>query len=130
MGTTLSASGRIGRRRWWITQICVIAALVLVMYQTTQVLILHTMSHEIQVIALCSGIGTSMLFVWISATASIKRYHDRNKSALWLLIGLIPIIGQIWQLIELGALPANPNNNEFENETLTVQLTDKCWMTS
>ena len=38
----------------------------------------------------------------------IKRFHDRDKSGWWVLIWLIPIIGAIWLLIELGFLKGNP----------------------
>src|SRR6476619_2368481 len=35
----------------------------------------------------------------------IKRFHDRDKSGWWVLIGFIPIIGAIWLLIEVGFSP-------------------------
>ena len=38
----------------------------------------------------------------------IKRFHDRDKSGWWVLIGLVPIIGAIWLLIELGFLKGTP----------------------
>ena len=43
----------------------------------------------------------------------IKRFHDRDKSGWWVLIGLIPIIGGIWLLIELGFLKGTPGPNRF-----------------
>ena len=43
----------------------------------------------------------------------IKRFHDRDKSGWWVLIGLIPIIGSIWLLIELGFLKGTPGPNRF-----------------
>ena len=33
-----------------------------------------------------------------------KRWHDRDKSGWWSLIGLVPIIGAIWLIVELGIL--------------------------
>jgi hypothetical protein len=41
----------------------------------------------------------------------IKRFHDRDKSGWWVLIGLIPIIGAIWLLIVLGFLNGPPGPN-------------------
>ncbi len=41
---------------------------------------------------------------WPSLAVGVKRSHDRNRSGWFLLIGLIPIIGSIWLLIELGFL--------------------------
>jgi hypothetical protein len=42
-----------------------------------------------------------------------KRYHDRDKSAWWILICLLPIIGGIWQLIELGCLRGTEGSNDY-----------------
>lgn len=41
------------------------------------------------------------------------RAHDRNKSALWVLIYVFPYIGWIWALIELGFLPGTDGPNRF-----------------
>jgi uncharacterized membrane protein YhaH (DUF805 family) len=43
----------------------------------------------------------------------IKRWHDRDKSGWWMLITLVPIIGAIWLLIELGFLKGTPGPNQF-----------------
>jgi uncharacterized membrane protein YhaH (DUF805 family) len=43
----------------------------------------------------------------------IKRFHDRDKSGWWVLITLIPIIGAIWILVELGFLKGTPGLNRF-----------------
>jgi uncharacterized membrane protein YhaH (DUF805 family) len=43
----------------------------------------------------------------------IKRWHDRDKSGWWMLIALVPIIGTIWFLIELGFLAGTPGSNRF-----------------
>lgn len=47
--------------------------------------------------------------VWL-ATLSLqfRRLHDTNRSAWWILILLIPIIGEIWFFI-LMVLPGKPN---------------------
>ncbi|WP_239373365.1 DUF805 domain-containing protein [Snodgrassella gandavensis] len=49
-------------------------------------------------------------FMVLIATLSLlfRRLHDTNRSAWWILIFLIPLIGQIW-LILLMLLPSRPN---------------------
>ncbi|TGR16409.1 DUF805 domain-containing protein, partial [Mesorhizobium sp. M8A.F.Ca.ET.197.01.1.1] len=47
-----------------------------------------------------------------------KRWHDRNKSGWWTLIGLIPIIGGIWLLIELGILEGTRGANQYGPDPL------------
>jgi uncharacterized membrane protein YhaH (DUF805 family) len=54
-----------------------------------------------------------LLFFWTGFAVSAKRYHDRGKPAWWVLIILIPIIGFLWQLIELGFFPGNPEINKY-----------------
>ena len=48
-----------------------------------------------------------------SILVDIKRWHDRDKSGWWMLILLVPIIGAIWFLIELGFLAGTPGPNRF-----------------
>ena len=59
------------------------------------------------------GIGLIVMFIlmWPSLAVQTKRWHDRDKSGWWNLIGLVPIIGSIWALIELGFLAGNPEEN-------------------
>lgn len=62
-------------------------------------------------------IAVYIVVIWISLAVSVKRWHDRGKSGWWVLIGLIPLIGGIWALIETGFLPGDPGTNRFGNET-------------
>jgi len=43
----------------------------------------------------------------------IKRFHGLDKSGLWVLIGLIPVIGALWSLIELGCLAGTLGPSRF-----------------
>jgi uncharacterized membrane protein YhaH (DUF805 family) len=54
-----------------------------------------------------------ILIIWPSLALSIKRWHDRNKSGWWVLIGLVPLIGGIWALIETGFLAGTVGPNEY-----------------
>lgn len=47
---------------------------------------------------------TLLLFIWIGLAVQIKRWNDRNKSGWMVLINLIPMVGLIWVLTELGFL--------------------------
>ncbi|MCY0879492.1 MAG: DUF805 domain-containing protein [Firmicutes bacterium] len=53
------------------------------------------------------------LFVFIPSLAvQVRRLHDTNRSAWWLLLVLIPVIGSIILLI-LDLLPGTPEINRF-----------------
>ena len=47
-----------------------------------------------------------LLLGWCVLAISVKRCHDRGRSGWFLLAKLIPIVGAIWVLVELGFLPA------------------------
>lgn len=59
-----------------------------------------------------------LLFIWPSLALYAKRWHDRNKSGWWTLIGLVPIIGGFWLLIELGFLRGTEGPNNYGPDPL------------
>ena len=60
-------------------------------------------------------VGTLVgLIIFIPSIAlNVRRCHDRNKSGWWMLINLIPVIGNIWFFIECGFLPAKEEGNNY-----------------
>jgi len=59
-----------------------------------------------------------VFILWSSLAASIKRWHDRNKSGWWVLIGFVPIVGALWQLIETGFLEGTRGDNQYGPDPL------------
>jgi uncharacterized membrane protein YhaH (DUF805 family) len=47
-----------------------------------------------------------------SLAVSVRRLHDTSRTGWWILINLIPIIGQIWYLI-LMVLDSQPGQNKY-----------------
>lgn len=54
-----------------------------------------------------------LVFLWPSLAIYTKRWHDRDKSGWWSLILIVPLIGFIWFLIELGFLRGTEGPNRF-----------------
>ena len=54
-----------------------------------------------------------VLAIWISLALQIKRWHDRDKSAVWVLISFIPFVGAIWVLIECGFMDGTMGPNKY-----------------
>jgi uncharacterized membrane protein YhaH (DUF805 family) len=52
-------------------------------------------------------------YVWILLALQIKRWHDRDKSWVWIFISLIPLVGPIWALVECGFLDGTPGPNKY-----------------
>ena len=104
-----SPEGRANRKQWWlwlVLPLMVISILLVFVDMTT-----GNYNPEAG-IGLFSGIF-ALLSLIPAIIVHIKRFHDRDKSGWWVLIGLIPIIGAIWLLIELGFLKGTPGPNRF-----------------
>jgi uncharacterized membrane protein YhaH (DUF805 family) len=51
---------------------------------------------------------------WISIAIALKRCHDRNKGGGWVaFFWLVPIVGWIWGLIEMGFLDGTQGPNSY-----------------
>ncbi|MBV9859476.1 MAG: DUF805 domain-containing protein [Alphaproteobacteria bacterium] len=103
-----SFRGRISRRQYW----------------------LHYVLPYLVVMSICAGFDgvlgwqnangvgvlTSLLSlasIWPGLAVAVKRCHDRDRSGWFILVGLIPIVGGIWLLIELGFLRGTVGANRF-----------------
>jgi uncharacterized membrane protein YhaH (DUF805 family) len=53
------------------------------------------------------------LITWIHLAVQVKRWHDRDKSGWMVLINLIPIVGLIWPIVELGFMPGSARANQY-----------------
>jgi uncharacterized membrane protein YhaH (DUF805 family) len=61
-----------------------------------------------------------ILVLWIGLAIAAKRWHDRNKSAWWILIAFVPVVGAIWYLIECGFLKGTTGPNKFGPDPLGI----------
>ena len=106
-----SFQGRIRRLHYWLTAI---GAAVVVGIIGSVLLGMSGLAtgHMNPIIAL-PLIVIYVIDIWIGLALGVKRCHDRDKSGWFLLIGLIPIIGPIWLLVELGFLDGTPGPNKF-----------------
>ena len=59
-----------------------------------------------------------ILVTWISIAVGIKRFHDRNKTGVWILIIFVPLIGSLWYLIECGFLKGTTGPNNYGPDPL------------
>jgi len=106
-----SSQGRIPRKVYWLASLPLIA-----LYLVAELLIEGQPSLWHALVAL---IILLVLLVASSALA-IRRLHDRDKSGWFVLIGLIPVIGPIWLLVELGFLRGSEGENRFGPDPLAA----------
>lgn len=105
----LSAQGRANRKQFWLWLMlpAVVVSIILAMIDSA----MGTLDAE-SGMGLLSGIWALIILI-PSIFVYIKRFHDRDKSGWWVLITLIPIIGALWLIIELGFLKGTPGPNRF-----------------
>jgi uncharacterized membrane protein YhaH (DUF805 family) len=109
----LSLDGRINRARYWLFGIVAFA----IIYAIAGVLdAIFGMANEggYGLISMIAG----LLMIYPSICIQGKRWHDRNKSAWWILINLIPVVGTLWALIECGFLRGTVGDNRFGPDPL------------
>lgn len=102
-----SLAGRIGRRTWWLWGVA--AMLGLGLYATV-------LLRVAGVSAATTDMLVNLLLLWPALAISAKRWHDRGKSAWWVLIVLIPFVGWVWTLIENGCLRGQAGTNRYGAE--------------
>src|SRR5262245_50245957 len=103
----LSFSGRVKRIQFWLY-----AVLAITVVEVVVLVLLGTGRAE----KYAAGFWLNLLLLWPSLAVAAKRWHDRDKSAWWMLIVLVPFVGWLWFLIELGFLPGTPGPNRFGDD--------------
>jgi uncharacterized membrane protein YhaH (DUF805 family) len=123
-----SLEGRIPRKSFWLGLIVLMIVswiLQLILFSVFGVSMMSGMDPSADPAAAAAAAEEAMgkmtlpiivlflLLLWPSICLYAKRWHDRDKSGWWSLIGLIPIIGGLWMLIELGFLRGTEGPNRF-----------------
>ena len=54
-----------------------------------------------------------LLMIWPALAIQAKRWHDVDKSAWWILIGLVPAVGGLIALVFNGFIAGTPGSNRF-----------------
>lgn len=54
-----------------------------------------------------------LVLAWPSLAIQAKRWHDVDKSAWWILIGLVPAVGGLIALVFNGFIAGTPGANRF-----------------
>lgn len=103
--------GRIGRQSFWIGHVVLIAVSAAVHIVIGAAVGMDEIGRTI------AGIITLAL-LYPSLAVDVKRLHDRGKSGWWILLLLIPVIGAVWFVIELGCLRGTPGANRFGADPL------------
>ena len=119
MPSLFSFQGRIGRKTFWLTALALWAVYFVVLFGTIFASGGFEATADQQPIADVNPIVMILLvpflivFTWCALAVQVKRWHDRDKSAWWLLVVGIPLIGFFWALVENGFLKGTEGDNRF-----------------
>ena len=116
--------GRICRQKFWLMQ--AIISLASISLAVCAVIAFLSGNLQTVVVAAMSWIGVIAVW-WMILAVWAKRWHDRGKSGLWSLILLIPMIGPIWALVELGFLKGDYGYNRYGHEDVSSSETVAKW---
>jgi uncharacterized membrane protein YhaH (DUF805 family) len=119
-----SFQGRINRAKFWLVHV---AMWVVVAIVFSVILGSAAMSSDpqaaLQSVGAVGGIILLVVYIlalWIGLAIAAKRWHDRNKSAWWILIVFVPLVGGLWYLIECGFLKGTTGANKYGSDPLAV----------
>lgn len=114
-----SFDGRVRRLHWWLTRLGVGFGFLLLFG------IVAAIGSGLDAASGGAGRGGADLLgliaflialpvvIWIELAITIKRWHDRDKPGVMVLVALIPLIGGFWTLIECGFLDGTPGQNRY-----------------
>jgi uncharacterized membrane protein YhaH (DUF805 family) len=105
MTLLFSSRGRVCRRDYWLYNIAASASAI------TAIVTAWVSLPPSQ--ALIVALPVALVSVRIRSCLRIKRWHDRDKSAVWVLIGLVPFVGWMWTFAECGVSPGTPGPNRY-----------------
>lgn len=102
----LSPANRLPRSIFWLTAIAV-SLVFIVLFAGLDALLGH---------------GSTLIlyppFFWILFVLCAKRIHDLNRSAKWLLLVLIPLLGVLWIVAELAFRRGTAGENAYGADPL------------
>ena len=125
-------TGRVSRRTWFrqTGKILAIAAIIFVL-ATVVLLILGAFSLSLlrdifpgvfvgledepflPIVVQVSGVIVIPAVIWCGIALTVKRLHDQDRSALWLFMLLLPVIGWIVLFILVVSIPGTEGPNRY-----------------
>ena len=127
----LNPAGRVSRRTWWLHY--VISQIIAMIVYGLMAALLETLGSVIDnepvtaYIFLILIFGTTILgaaifwvgIIWLFFSFTVKRLHDQDRSAWWILLLLIPVIGWITLFIFVAFLPGTGGLNRYGHQPRT-----------
>lgn len=109
LGAFFSFTGRVGRATYWLGRLPMTAGL-LVGLDRLPLLDPSTLTIDP---ATLLGLGAVLLAGWIATATTVARWHDLDRSGLWVAIEAVPLLGIAASLLILGTTRGTPGDNRW-----------------
>lgn len=114
----VSFQGRIPRRTWWLRYVVTILAINLAIYLVVGLISAIDFTGIIAMILSLAAVVVGIALIWPGLAGYAKRLHDRNMSAWWILLVLIPGVGGLALLVICGFLKGTTGPNRYGPDPL------------
>jgi uncharacterized membrane protein YhaH (DUF805 family) len=112
-----SLHGRVTRVSWWLR---FVVPVFLILSDFTITVGPGPWTSETDKVLLTGAVAMlTGVLLWPTIAVAVKRCHDRGRSGWFLLIVLIPTLGFVWLMIELGLVRGTSGPNRFGPDPLT-----------
>ncbi len=108
-----SFKGRATRLHYWLATA---PALILSIAATVMPLDLDT---QIDVV-----LPATLILGWPALVVGVRRCHDRDHSGWYQLIGVVPLLGSLWLMMDLGLCRGTSGPNRFGADPLPRPVLD------
>ena len=110
-----SFQGRLDRNTYLTARSIWYAVNVFAFYELWRQILQAFLAHQIGAAAPWAMLALALIVVgqWVTLAMQVKRWHDRDRPAFWVGIGLVPVVGPIWTLVELMFLEGTPGPNRY-----------------
>ncbi|MCL2713987.1 MAG: DUF805 domain-containing protein [Alphaproteobacteria bacterium] len=110
-----SPNGRFRRRQYWFYSLATTAAFLaaLLLVVSSPRIFGFPRTEEVKAVHGYVLLFLCIPFLWMGICITAKRCHDRNKSGWYQLYGLVPPVGWVGLVIELGFADGTRGDNRF-----------------
>ena len=121
MKSLFSFEGRISRATFWANIIIggIFLLVPIIIGELIKAGTFVTVNNFLKIFLALSSVATLVIGLIIFYSASIRRFHDRDKSGWWSLISVVPYIGGVWVIVDCGILQGTMGANRFGLDPLT-----------
>ncbi|MFZ2235575.1 MAG: DUF805 domain-containing protein [Dokdonella sp.] len=108
-----SFEGRVGRGPYWMFTIMMLAVLGGLFGLSMTAMVSAENPADASAMTSMPMMIAMLVLIWPALAIQAKRWHDVDKSAWWILIGLVPVVGGLIALVFNGFIAGTPGSNRF-----------------